>query len=253
MTEHDNVDVAMARAGDPSPAQTEPEPALPRSAPSSHRGQRPRHMVFMCLKCTSVAHAPQRGRTKENKGTKYFFLCASRLRCMCDACAFKAHDVHVPGSLPTVSTPHGFYTFVPYSQVPLALAAATPGADIGPAPIVAGIPQGLAVMLRHTAPWSANVLYSVVPSGTLTPVDEVEPAPEWYVVYRGRFVGVMDQYMQAHWAIRSVSNAAHKTYATQAFALEAFNKVLSWGGVEVPGPHVSRRRFSPYPDIGSDL
>ncbi|KAJ7025019.1 hypothetical protein C8F04DRAFT_1191820 [Mycena alexandri] len=134
MTEHDNVDVAMARAGDPSPAQTEPEPALPRSAPSS--------------------------------------------------------------------TPHG-------------------------------IPQGLAVMLRHTAPWSANVLYSVVPSGTLTPVDEVEPAPEWYVVYRGRFVGVMDQYMQAHWAIWSVSNAAHKTYATQAFALEAFNKVLSWGGVEV--------------------
>ncbi|KAJ7715467.1 hypothetical protein B0H16DRAFT_1477361 [Mycena metata] len=171
MTDHDNVDVAMTRAGDPSPAQTASAAALPPSAPNP--------------------------------------------------------------------TPYGFWTFVPYSQVPGAhprnpLAAASPGADpAAPAPVVAGIPQGLAVMLRHTAPWSANQLYSVVPTGTLSPVDEVEPAPEWYVVYRGRYVGVVDQYMQAHWAIRSVSNAAHKSYTTQAYALEAFNKVLAWGGVEV--------------------
>jgi hypothetical protein len=30
-----------------------------------------------------------------------------------------------------------------------------------------------------------------------------------------------------------VSNAAHKSYTSQAFALDAFNKVVGWGGVEV--------------------
>jgi hypothetical protein len=38
---------------------------------------------------------------------------------------------------------------------------------------------------------------------------------------------------QAHYAIRGVSNAAHKSYSSQAFALDAFNKVVGWGGVEV--------------------
>ncbi|KAJ7018030.1 hypothetical protein C8F04DRAFT_1199632 [Mycena alexandri] len=177
MADHNNPDVAMARAEDSSPAQPAAAPPLPPSA-------------------SPAAPSP---------------------------------------------TPQGFYTFVSYSQIPgahvpnaLALAAATPTADhTAPAPVVAGIPPGLAVLLRHTGPWSSNVLYSVVPTGPLTPVEEISPAPEWYVVYRGRFVGVMDQYMQAHWAIRSVSNAAHKSYTTQVFALEAFNKVLSWGGVEV--------------------
>ncbi|KAJ7849726.1 hypothetical protein B0H13DRAFT_2361108 [Mycena leptocephala] len=93
-------------------------------------------------------------------------------------------------------TPHGYYTFYrqprpcPAHAPPRAPAPATVSA---PAPVVNGIPPGLAALLRHTGPWEANQLYSVPPTGPLSPVEEITPAPEWYCVTRGRFVGVMDQ------------------------------------------------------------
>ncbi|KAJ7813181.1 hypothetical protein B0H13DRAFT_2382731 [Mycena leptocephala] len=142
-------------------------------------------------------------------------------------------------------TPHGYYTFVPFAPNPAGPVyrqprpcprprpAPAPATVSAPAPVVNGIPPGLAALLRHTGPWEANQLYSVPPTGPLSPVEEITPAPEWYCVTRGRFVGVMDQYAQAHYAIRSISNAAHKSYTSQAFALNAFNKVVGWGGVEV--------------------
>ncbi|KAJ7161444.1 hypothetical protein C8R43DRAFT_1123889 [Mycena crocata] len=165
--------------------------------------------------------------------------------------------------LHSFATPQGYYTFVPHPAPPGAAtnAAVIPGLQ-GPPPtdpaavaavaaaltalaphinaapqlhVVTGIPPGLAALLRSSGPWSANVLYSVAPTGPLAPIDEAEPAPEWYCVSRGRFVGVMNQYAQAHWAIRSISNAAHKAYTTQDLALQAFNAIVGWGGIEVPG------------------
>ncbi|KAJ7493729.1 hypothetical protein FB451DRAFT_1164600 [Mycena latifolia] len=160
----------------------------------------------------------------------------------------------------------GYYTFVPYpvaapapaaadsgaaatiqavanNSAPPATAVAQPvSAATAPLPavanipnphIVTGIPPGLASLLRWTGPWSANVIYSVAPTGPLAPIEEPIPAPEWYCITRGRFLGVIDQYAMAHFGIRNVSNAAHKSYTTQVYALEAFNKVVLWGGIEV--------------------
>ncbi|KAJ6602495.1 hypothetical protein DFH09DRAFT_1068895 [Mycena vulgaris] len=166
-----------------------------------------------------------------------------------------------------LSSPHGYYAFVPYPHGTMEAAAAAvqqaivapplvvapppaPAPAPAPAPlqavvnipnphIVTGIPAGLASLLRWTGPWSANVIYSVAPTGPLAPVDEPVPAPEWYCITRGRFVGVIDQYAQAHYAIRGVSNAANKAYSTQAIALNAFNQVVAWGGIENPYPVTS--------------
>ncbi|KAJ7841669.1 hypothetical protein B0H13DRAFT_2365580 [Mycena leptocephala] len=153
-----------------------------------------------------------------------------------------------PAAAAASTPPNGFYTFVPFppgvtptpiaaahsvNPGPAAAAPAAAPAGVALPPVVTGIPAGLAALLRHTGPWTANELYSVPPTGPLSPVQEITPAPEWYCVTRGRFVGVMDQYAQAHYAIRGVSNAAHKSYTSQAFALDAFNKVVGWGGVEV--------------------
>ncbi|KAJ7062447.1 hypothetical protein B0H15DRAFT_807883 [Mycena belliarum] len=180
---------------------------------------------------------------------------------------------HLPGmaagadttsaSLPSPTPPHGYYTFVPYpvagASSPSAPAdggtggtlptvggapAPAPTTTVGPGVyppmnnipnphIVNGIPPGLASLLRWTGPWTANVIYSVAPTGPLAPVEEPSPAPEWYCIFRGRFVGVIDQFAVAHFGIRNVSNAAQKSYSTQAHALEAFNKVVEWGGIEV--------------------
>ncbi|KAJ7447994.1 hypothetical protein FB451DRAFT_1411556 [Mycena latifolia] len=160
-------------------------------------------------------------------------------------------------SLPpgTVAAPTArYYTFVPYP-----VAASTPPVDatvqagavvqatpVAPVPaalpavanipnphIVTGIPPGLASLLRWTGPWSTNIIYSVAPTGPLVPIDEPIPTPEWYCITCGHFVGVIDQYAMAHYGIHSISNTAHKSYTTQAYALDAFNKVVTWGGIEV--------------------
>ncbi|KAJ7149520.1 hypothetical protein C8R43DRAFT_1128515 [Mycena crocata] len=152
------------------------------------------------------------------------------------------------------TTPYGYYTFVPY-PVPTT-ASGPPLTDMDPAAVAAmaaanamilsrpihppgyihvvtGIPPGLAKLVRSKGPWTANVIYSVAPDGDLAPIEEITPAPEWYCVIRGHFVGIFNQYAKAQCAIRGVSNAAHKQYPTQAFALEAFNDVAGWGGIEV--------------------
>ncbi|KAJ7719394.1 hypothetical protein B0H16DRAFT_1474975 [Mycena metata] len=142
---------------------------------------------------------------------------------------------------------HGFYTFVPYPpgvtpgqhgpQTPAVPAAPAPAPAGVPPPaplaLIGGLPAGLHVLLRYGGPWSANAIYKVVPTAPLSPVEEITPAPEWYAITRGRFVGVIDQYAMAHWAIRGVSNCAHKSYTSQVFALDAFNKAIGWNGVEV--------------------
>ncbi|KAJ7106124.1 hypothetical protein C8R43DRAFT_1140612 [Mycena crocata] len=116
----------------------------------------------------------------------------------------------------------------------------------------AGLPARLQALLRTDGPFLANEVFSIVPAQELDAVDEEEPAPEWCAITWGRFVGVVDQlsvYFShcspsmlltsvssalSEFAIRGVTHCARKTYLTQALALDAFNKVLGWGGVEIP-------------------
>lgn len=65
-----------------------------------------------------------------------------------------------------------------------------------PAPKVfgAGLPAPLLSLMRtEEGPFLANEVYSVAPSQPLAPIEEAVPAPEWYAITRGRFVGVVDQ------------------------------------------------------------
>ncbi|KAJ7940753.1 hypothetical protein B0H13DRAFT_2299717 [Mycena leptocephala] len=102
------------------------------------------------------------------------------------------------------------------------------------APAGAGLPAPLLAMLRDTeGPFLANEVFSTTPPEPLAPIEEEVPAPEWYAITRGRFVGVVDQFALSAVAISGVAHGARKAYTTQALALDAFNKALTWGGVQV--------------------
>ncbi|KAK6967167.1 hypothetical protein R3P38DRAFT_2815302 [Favolaschia claudopus] len=97
----------------------------------------------------------------------------------------------------------------------------------------AGLPAALLELLRQDPPFTANQVFSVVPTEPVTAVEEESPAPEWYAIMRGRFVGVVDEYLLCDFATTGIARAARKVYDTQANALHAFNKALTWGGVEI--------------------
>ncbi|KAJ7278656.1 hypothetical protein C8J57DRAFT_1502501 [Mycena rebaudengoi] len=169
------------------------------------------------------------------------------------------------GSPPAPSSVAGFYAFVPYppGTVPLSqvsvpdppsqllatqpVPVAQPAPAIlnvaAPAPVAApgivptsfgqGLPTLLLPLLRTGPPYEANTVYRVVPMGPLAAILEPHPAPEWYAITRGRFVGVVDQYALSQTAIASVPNAARKAYDTQALVLHVFNQAITWGGVQV--------------------
>ncbi|KAJ7221988.1 hypothetical protein B0H12DRAFT_1234877 [Mycena haematopus] len=136
-----------------------------------------------------------------------------------------------PAPVPAVPAP------VPAAPAPAAAApapAAAAPATAAPAAVnTAGLPPALVLLLRNTGPWVANEVYSVTPTGPLSPVAEDVPAPEWYAVTRGRFVGVVDQYALSQVAIAGVGNSARKAYPSQNSAIRAFNQALTWGGVTV--------------------
>ncbi|KAJ7020705.1 hypothetical protein C8F04DRAFT_1274621 [Mycena alexandri] len=88
-------------------------------------------------------------------------------------------------------------------------------------------------MRDEEGPFLANEVFSVAPSQPLAPIVEAIPAAEWYAITRGRFVGVVDQFALIAVAISGVAHNANKAYATQALALNAFNKALTWGGVQI--------------------
>ncbi|KAJ7034648.1 hypothetical protein C8F04DRAFT_1182927 [Mycena alexandri] len=105
-----------------------------------------------------------------------------------------------------------------------------------PAPKIfgAGLPAPLLTLMRtEEGPFLANEVFSVAPSQPLAAIEEAVPAAEWYAITRGRFVGVVDQFALSAVAISGVAHNANKAYATQALALDAFNKALTWGGVQV--------------------
>ncbi|KAJ7665347.1 hypothetical protein DFH06DRAFT_1127671 [Mycena polygramma] len=98
----------------------------------------------------------------------------------------------------------------------------------------AGLPAPLVALLRdESGPFLANEVFSVTPPEPLAAIEEEVPAPEWYAITRGRFVGVVDQFALSHVAISGVAHGARKAYTTQGLALAAFNQALTWGGVQV--------------------
>ncbi|KAJ7722530.1 hypothetical protein B0H16DRAFT_1737728 [Mycena metata] len=112
--------------------------------------------------------------------------------------------------------------------------AVTPPAPAARVPPGAGLPAPLLALMRsEDGPFTANEVFSVPPAQPLAPVDEEVPAPEWYAITRGRFVGVVDQFALSAVAISGVAHNASKAYPTQALALNAFNQALTWGGVQV--------------------
>ncbi|KAJ6455656.1 hypothetical protein C8R47DRAFT_1228156 [Mycena vitilis] len=110
----------------------------------------------------------------------------------------------------------------PAKSAPAARPLLRPPAPAAPAPRNpgAGLPAPLVALLRDEAgPFLAN--------------QEEVAAPEWYAITRGRFVGVVDQYALSAVAISGVGHGARKAYTTQGLALDAFNRALEWGGVQV--------------------
>ncbi|KAJ7689746.1 hypothetical protein B0H16DRAFT_1752804 [Mycena metata] len=126
----------------------------------------------------------------------------------------------------------------PVASLPFSLekdgALATPPAPAARTPSTAGLPAPLLALMRNEeGPFLANEVFSAPPAQPLTPVEEAVPAPEWYAITRGRFVGVVDQFALSAVAISGVGHNASKAYPTQALALNAFNQALTWGGVQV--------------------
>ncbi|KAJ7799668.1 hypothetical protein B0H13DRAFT_1933002 [Mycena leptocephala] len=125
------------------------------------------------------------------------------------------------------------------TPAPAAVAPETaPAPARAPAPAVAkpgaGLPARLVALLRdEKGPFFANQVFSATPAQPLEAIEEDVPAPEWYAITQGRFVGVVSQYALSDVAITGVGASARKAYTTQALALEAFNQALVWGGVQV--------------------
>ncbi|KAJ7180033.1 hypothetical protein C8R43DRAFT_941763 [Mycena crocata] len=150
------------------------------------------------------------------------------------------------GFMPMIVLP---VIILPISMVLPGVAAAAPTPDpkvkqeakadkvpVPPRPVPppgAGLPRALQALLRTEGPYAANEVYSVVPLAPLEAIEEDSPAPEWYAIIRGRFVGVVDEFALTEVAIRGVTHCTRKTYTTQAEALRAFNSALRWGGVEI--------------------
>ncbi|KAJ7868662.1 hypothetical protein B0H13DRAFT_1896993 [Mycena leptocephala] len=123
---------------------------------------------------------------------------------------------------------------------PMAANAAKSGPAAPPKSAGAGLPSALLALLRDSdGPFFANQVFKAPPAESLAPVEEEVPAPEWYAIFRGRFVGVVDQYLVfslsalADLAISGVTHSARKAYTTQSDALHAFNQALEWGGIQV--------------------
>jgi hypothetical protein len=118
-------------------------------------------------------------------------------------------------------------------------------------PLGAGLPAALVALLRgEDGPFLTNEVFSIAPSQPLTAVPEDTPAPEWYAITRGRFIGgsMCFFFLRAHVtlftfhflssalsdvAITGVGASTRKSYTTQQLVLDAFNKALTWGGVSV--------------------
>ncbi|KAJ7731014.1 hypothetical protein B0H16DRAFT_1733432 [Mycena metata] len=79
--------------------------------------------------------------------------------------------------------------------------------------------------IHGNGPWISGRLFSVVPPNPLAPITDLDET--WYVVTKGRYVGVTPDNALDGAATVRVSGAGHKGYSTQASALAAFNRALA--------------------------
>ncbi|KAJ6487671.1 hypothetical protein C8R45DRAFT_1097567 [Mycena sanguinolenta] len=143
----------------------------------------------------------------------YMLLIPPRLRPR--PCPLRIH--HLPRRPPEVTVP-----------------ASAPNTVPTPSPAGAGLPAPLIAPLRGAdGPFLANEVFGVPPSEPLAAVEETVAAPEWYAITHGRFVGVVDQFALSTVAITGIAHSARKAYTTQALALDAFNRALTLGSVQV--------------------
>lgn len=104
----------------------------------------------------------------------------------------------VPFAAPAPAAPAPSPVITSAQAAPVA-ASSEPAAPVTPPsaaarpPPGAGLPAPLVALLRADGPYQANEVYSVVPAEPLAAIEEQVPAPEWYAITRGRFVGVVDQ------------------------------------------------------------
>ncbi|KAJ7710033.1 hypothetical protein B0H17DRAFT_1191151 [Mycena rosella] len=131
-----------------------------------------------------------------------------------------------------------FFTFVPYPTLaPTVIQTPVrtfPSGHRCSHPPRCWLPPALVALLRGKAgPFLANEVFSITSTQALAAIDEPVPAPEWYTITRGRFVGVVGQFALSAVAISGVAHSARKAYMLQSLALNAFNQALTWGGVQV--------------------
>ncbi|KAJ7836826.1 hypothetical protein B0H13DRAFT_1912885 [Mycena leptocephala] len=93
------------------------------------------------------------------------------------------------------------------------------------------------VGFRTRGPWVAGALYTVVPTGPLLAIAEDEytdeEGPTWYAITRGLYVGVTLSNALAVNAVVRVSGSNMRSFATQALALAAFNKLLGYNMIAI--------------------
>ncbi|KAK7031311.1 hypothetical protein R3P38DRAFT_2773876 [Favolaschia claudopus] len=140
---------------------------------------------------------------------------------------------------PLAPNPHGYCLPYPAPAYSPVLAPAPPApkkekeqkesAPKEARPAASTLPAPLLELLRNEGPYLANEVFSCVPTQPLEAIPEDTPAPEWYAITKGRFVGVVDQYALCDFASTGVAHAARKAYDNQQQALTAFNKALTWG------------------------
>ncbi|KAJ7025071.1 hypothetical protein C8F04DRAFT_1269683 [Mycena alexandri] len=116
-------------------------------------------------------------------------------------------------SFPAATTPAG-----PPPSFAAATAAAT-AATVGTAGTI--------------APWSAGILFGVVPDLHLHDFTVRDDGHPWYAVIRGRSVGITQDHNLASQAVLGVSNNGWKSHKTLQGALNEFNHALDLNLVEV--------------------
>ncbi|KAJ7673340.1 hypothetical protein DFH06DRAFT_1124060 [Mycena polygramma] len=127
-----------------------------------------------------------------------------------------------------------------------AAAPATPPADLpasapvaAPAPGAPGPPPpsaNTAPPLIPNGPFYAGVLYDVVPTSHVTDIGVPDDGEDWYVVLKGKSVGVTQDHPGAMHAVVGVSHNSMKSYKPLSTAIFTFNHALDIGIVEIR-PH----------------
>ncbi|KAJ7035485.1 hypothetical protein C8F04DRAFT_1182387 [Mycena alexandri] len=119
-----------------------------------------------------------------------------------------------------------------HANVTAAFAALPAPAPVAPQ-VVPAAAAPVPFVLRHTAPWIAGNLYTVLPAGALTAV--LDNGGKWFSITRGRYVGLTQDPSASSNAVMGVSNAATIKLANQTAALNHFNAALAARSVAVLG------------------